>query len=555
MSSERFIRAYCPTHKTSTTAAAAPVIVCESDGHALSQNFPHAEFWEYCCDCQSFRPSEIAASGRAQERCMVCDRQVARRFLCEHCQVISIESDEAAKRRKPYVVNAAGAVEPACPGCLRADGRPVHAHACREVDATLTTAREVCPFCNDPVRPKPAPAPAFTTPLAPHAGGEPAETRYCFNCGAPAPNEFCGRCGAPQASGDVERDPRAERREEPAPAVNVTAPIVNPATPVAGRPPSPAVPDASGSSAKGVFVFLAVVVALVAVVAVAVSLSKKPPSYNSGTNSYNSNASYSESTETKLERAISQGNLVEPSGSSAQDYYDQLAGEGASSSKLSGFRERLLPMLKEKPMRLLSDLYEPGSPDSPLYEWEEAAKLAAWASRLAPNDSALEARAAFCEGRVAYHNRNMSEARRLWQRAGELDTSWALPVNGIGLTYVDSTNSDKNKWVEARPYYNEAIRRDSSWAVPYNNLGTSYLRTKDLETARSYYKRAAALAPRWARPHAWLGDIAMTAQDCTTAVEEYKAALELDPVSRPGWNLTEIRQKYDKAVAGSGCYY
>jgi tetratricopeptide (TPR) repeat protein len=547
MSGERSIRAYCPTHKTSTMAATPPVIICESGEHALSQNFPYAEFWEYCCDCQSFRPSEIAASGKAQERCMVCDRQVARRFLCAHCQVISIESDEAAKRRKPYVVNAAGAVEPACPGCLRAAGPPIHAHACGEVDAGVSTAREVCPFCDQPVRPKPAPEPApvsaFTTPLTPLAGGGAAETRHCSNCGAPAPHEFCNQCGASQSPGDEWRDPDTDRLDEPPPAaIPDTAPV--------GQTP----PPANGSSRKGAFIVLAVVIALVAVVAVAASISKWRTNSVSNSNGYSYNATSTESAKTKLERAISQGNLVQPLGTSARDYYDQFVREGASSAEQNSLRDRLLPMLKEKPMRLLADLYEPGSPDSPLYEWEEATKLLAWASQLSPNDSTLEARAVYCEGRVAYHNRNMNEARRLWQRAGELDPSWALPVNGVGLTYVDSTSSDKQKWVEARPYYNEAIRRDSSWAVPYNNLGTSYLKMKDSETARSYYQRAVSLAPRWARPHAWLGDIAMADKDCTTAVEEYKTALDLDSTGRPGWDVTKLRQSYKNAVAGSGCY-
>jgi tetratricopeptide (TPR) repeat protein len=553
MSNERLIRVYCPTHKTGTTATAAPVVICESGGHALSQGFPHAEFWEYCCDCQSFRPSEIAASGRAQERCMVCDRAVARRFLCEHCQVIGIESDEASKRKKPYVVTPAGVVDPVCPGCLRAAGLPVHAHACREVDATISTAREVCPFCNDSVGPKPPPAPVptpvVTTPLKPHVGGvRPVETRHCFNCGASAPDEFCPRCGASQALASEWRSPVAAPRDEP-------PPVVMPSTHAAGGSAGTNAPVvATGPSTKGVVTLLAVVAALVVVVVVAASLSKRNTNVNTNTYNYNSNSTYAESTETKLERAITSGNLVQPLGSSAKDYYDQLLRESPSSAKLSSLRDRLLPLLKQKPERMVTDLYEPGSPDSPVSEWEEAAKLASWASQLSPNDSKLEARSLFCEGRVAYHKEYLDEARRLWQRASELDTSWALPANGIGLIYVHPSNTDKDKWKNARPYYTEAIRRDNEWAAPYNNLGTSYLKMKEFEMARSYYERAAKLAPRWGRPHAWLGDIAMFNKDCTTAITEYKAALDLEPVSRPGWNVTEITQKYNKAQRGDGCY-
>lgn len=545
MFNERLIRAYCPMHKTGTTALAAPVLLCEIGDHALSQNFPNAEFWEYCCDCQSFRPSEIAAGGEVQERCMVCERRIARRFLCEHCQVISIESEEVSKRRKPYVVSAAGAVEPECPGCLRADGLPVRAHACRAANATISTSREVCPFCDEPIRTRPvtAAAAAVTTPLMP--SGESAAARYCANCGAPAPNEFCSKCGASQA-------PAADVPDSGDNVLHDTAPIFNAtdAKPVTPMHPLVTPPTTGGSSSKGVFIGLAVV-SLIAVIAVAVSLTNGRAG---SSNSLTANASYNESTESKLERAISQANLVQPTGESAQDYYDQLVRENASSSRLSALRDRLLPLLNEKPQRMVNDLYEPGSPDSQPYEWEEAAKLAAWASRLSPNDTKLGARAAYCEGRVAYLGGNMSEARRLWQRAADLDSTWALPINGVGLTYVDSSNRDRGKWAQARQYYQAAINRDGSWAVPYNNLGTSYYMEKDYVTARDYYNRAANLATRWARPRAWLGDVAMASKDCETAAREYKAAIDIDPVSRPGWNVAEIQRKYDKAARWEGCY-
>ena len=112
MTVEQTIRLYCPTHKTTFMISPEAKPVCEVGGHALAQKFPPEDFWEYCCDCQSFRPSEAGVSGGTQGRCMVCDRQIARRFLCDGCGVISVESDESAKRRKPYTLNASGAIEP-----------------------------------------------------------------------------------------------------------------------------------------------------------------------------------------------------------------------------------------------------------------------------------------------------------------------------------------------------------------------------------------------------------------------------------------------------------
>jgi hypothetical protein len=543
MSSERLIRAYCPTHKTGTTAPAAPVVLCESGDHALSQNFPNAEFWEYCCDCQSFCPSEIATSGEAQENCMVCGRRLARRFLCDHCQVISIESDEVSKRRKPYVVNGTGAVEPECPGCLRADGPPVRAraHACRAVNATISTPREVCPFCNEPVSPRPAPVAAVTTPLAPSEAD--AAVRRCVNCGAPAPNEFCSKCGASQTPPDVldfgDHTPHD------------TAPIFNAADAKPVTPMSPPVTPATtgGSSSKGVFIGLAVFVGLVAVVAVAISLTTRVSGSNSNMGGYSARNSNTENTESLLERAISQGNLVQPLGASAKDYYDQLVREGASPVKLGSLRDRLVPALKTKPMKMLSDFYTPGSPTPLREEWDEAARMLNWASQMAPNDSNLAARAAYCTGRLDYIDKDKDGARRFWQRAVELDGSWALPHVGIGITY-----NDDGKYSTAIPYFEEAIRLDTSWAVPYHNLGSSYRGLKDYVTARSYYKRAVALAPHWGLPHVRQGDMAMSLNDCVTAAEEYKAVLDVVTPGTRGWDLAEINRLFENAQAGRGCY-
>lgn len=541
MSSERLIRAYCPKHKTGTTAAAAPVVLCESGDHALSQNFPNAEFWEYCCDCQSFRPSEIAAGGEAQDRCMVCDRRVARRFLCEHCQVISIESDEASKRRKPYAVSGAGAVEPECPGCLRADGLPVRAHACRAVNATISTAREVCPFCDEALRPRPAPAAAVTTPLAPPDPS--AAVRRCVNCGAPAPSEFCSKCGASQSPGD---DLLGLGDDAP----HDTAPVAAADTrPVGATPPYAAPSATGGSSSKGVFVGLAVVVGLVAVVAVAVSLTTTRPSSNLNTSSYTANSSYVETTESRLERAISLGNLVKPAGASAQDYYDQLVREGASPARLSSLHDKLVPTLKAKPLQMLSNFYKPGFPTPEREEWDEAAKMLNWASQMAPSDSSLAARAAYCTGRLSYIDKDKARAREYWQRAALLDPGWALPHVGIGITY-----NDDGKYSTAIPHFNEAARIDSNWAVPYHNLGSSYRGMGEFETARSNFKRAVALAPNWGLPHVRMGDMALSLKDCVTAAEEYSAVLEVVTPGTRGWDLSEVRRKYENAQAGKGCY-
>src|SRR5437868_5896490 len=113
------IGVYCPTHKIGFVTARDERIICPAGPHALAQRFPEEEFWEYCCDCHRFWPSELKHGGQSQAQCLVCERQTVRRYLCAECRVLSVESDDRAVKRKRYTITEAGAVVPACPGCQR----------------------------------------------------------------------------------------------------------------------------------------------------------------------------------------------------------------------------------------------------------------------------------------------------------------------------------------------------------------------------------------------------------------------------------------------------
>ncbi|MDT5295329.1 MAG: hypothetical protein QOJ76_2209 [Acidobacteriota bacterium] len=551
MTGERTIRVYCPTHKTSFTAKSDATLLCETGGHTLAQGFPPEDFWEYCCDCQCFRPSEIRLSGKAQQRCMVCERQIARRFLCDGCNVISVESDETAKRRKPYTVSAAGAIEPECPACgkkVRASS-DLHPHDCPEAEARFVTAREICPFCDAQVRPAPTPTPAVgshstvgaraSAPVSRVAVDVPPDSTpigVCRNCGKEytAIHTFCGGCGSmlPTHPGYGARAP------DP---VEPDYPIYQPPPP----DPSPPTPPAP-SSRRGAIAALGIIVALLVLIVILAGLSKsgRSTSVNSSNTTY-----YGESTESKLSRAISQKNLLTPTGSSARDYYQQLQREGAGTAALASYNAQLLPLLRERPEQLLDSLYEPGGDDGALPDWEEAARMLEWAAEIAPGDNWVKSRALYCRGRVAYLSKDGAEAQRLWQQAGDLDKKWPVPVNGVGLVYNDGKD-----FIKARPFFLEALRRDPNWGVPYNNLGTSFREMNDTASAYENYNHAVSLAPKWGRPHAWLGDMAMKDGNYSRAADEYKAVLDLVPVGSPGWNLDKVRQKYDAARAKAGLY-
>lgn len=149
----RTLRVYCPTHKVSFVIAASAAIECTSGSHSLAREFPFESFWEYCCDCQHYRP--IDATGQASDDCPVCERKISRRTLCAECKVISVESDEAG-RRKAFTISAQGTVTPTCPGCLRRAVRQPFEHQCRDFSHSFFTTRETCPFCDERLEPPPA---------------------------------------------------------------------------------------------------------------------------------------------------------------------------------------------------------------------------------------------------------------------------------------------------------------------------------------------------------------------------------------------------------------
>jgi uncharacterized OB-fold protein len=184
---KRYLKIYCPEHFTTFEIEESPKVICEHRGHALSNNFPHEEFWEYCCDCQTFFPSQLAVGGKARGACAQCERPTLRRFVCGECKVVTFDSGEDTKGKKVHLDAETFAVEPSCPGC-RTDfaSRNLHLHKCDEIEAVLSTPRESCPFCKKETgkkksKPKIEAPPVAECPKC-HINNE-ADSFYCNNCG------------------------------------------------------------------------------------------------------------------------------------------------------------------------------------------------------------------------------------------------------------------------------------------------------------------------------------------------------------------------------------
>jgi hypothetical protein len=186
MSDQKDIRIFCPVHEASFEVANAPKILCEITGHTLSSDFPNAEFWEYCCTCDTFSPSRLDKGEKATAVCFSCQNEISRRFICAHCKTVSFVSDKSAKGQT-YVISEQG-VEPSCPGCgTPKQGRAMIRHDCSEAEAAFLTGRETCPFCLEKT------SVGSVQPTQPYV---PANTGACPNCDAinPPSAVFCGKC-------------------------------------------------------------------------------------------------------------------------------------------------------------------------------------------------------------------------------------------------------------------------------------------------------------------------------------------------------------------------
>src|ERR1041384_2084427 len=143
------IKVYCPVHKLGFSAGATPTIECPNH-HTIATNFPYDPHWQYCCDCQHYTPSQLDAAAD----CQACDRPISKRFLCSECQLFSVESSSAG-RRKVFSISPNGAPPPACPGCLRPVTGTPREHQCPDYPHAFVTTRAVCPFCDEILEPPP----------------------------------------------------------------------------------------------------------------------------------------------------------------------------------------------------------------------------------------------------------------------------------------------------------------------------------------------------------------------------------------------------------------
>ena len=147
------MRVFCPEHKRGFFAPRQSPIKCENRGHLLGEidlegqsRSPVEIQWQYCCNCEHFCPVDF--DQYALQRCPVCTRKSSLLYLCEHCHVISFESNTPLQT-KNFTLTPEGAPQPSCPGCLRPASADLHEHTCDEINASFVTGLSSCPICDE----------------------------------------------------------------------------------------------------------------------------------------------------------------------------------------------------------------------------------------------------------------------------------------------------------------------------------------------------------------------------------------------------------------------
>lgn len=630
----RTIEVFCPTHKIGITATGGERIVCRAGPHALAERFPDGEFWKYCCDCQRFWPSEITNGALSEPKCPVCGRDIARRFLCSDCNVVSVESDDPG-RRKTVSLNSEGIATPACPGCFGYPKAKALDHDCEDFGASFTTTRSVCPFCKDALEPPPgfpcsvavyleklrpgavrlkfdpernklqeSPSGDYVLVekvrgsalpiVVPRAAKLASKQDYyntyyeLFNCDNPAAGEviilspaiveksengwqlreagfinikpdwtapvttpltqemtrcgtcgaagsldhaFCNACGSPLGQIPVNESTQDNESETQELNSESSADVYGAATSRFYEDPraddtvvsTPVKQPASGAKAiAGVLGGLALLGIAIAIIA----------SLSGG----------GKSVEKKLDTAIAKGNLFTPTTENAHDLYSELKNSSANEETLKRYREKLTPLLTSHGYQLTTNLMQIGYEEPNSSEWDEATKKLDWAVELNPGNNYVAARAAYARGRSGYLQKQLDVALNSWTRAADLDKSWVLPVNGLGMIYTA-----KRDWGTARSYFFQALKRDANWPFPNENIGNTYREERNYSTAKEFYQKALAKQPNWAKPHIHLGNIAMVENEYATAVSEYESALAPNAIGLKGNEPAFTQKALDKA--------
>ena len=165
------------------------------------------------------------------------------------------------------------------------------------------------------------------------------------------------------------------------------------------------------------------------------------------------------------------------------------------------------------------------------------------AMKLAPESLWLEAREAFCAGRIAVFDRLYDEAIPLLDKAIRLDPADALAYNALGVLWLERAD-----YTRALAAFDDAIRRAPQWAYPWHNRALAYTQAGNYAAAIRAYRHAMELAPRYFYLPYNLGVLYQTLNRRKDAEVSYLAAEKLNGTRAEPYNaLGTLRAAEGKA--------
>ncbi len=237
---------------------------------------------------------------------------------------------------------------------------------------------------------------------------------------------------------------------------------------------------------------------------------------------------------------------MKPEGSSAYDLFQEYVKSHPGAADLAEITQTVLPILERQGDELLNALkHEAAESES---DWVESTRIYAWLNQLRPS-RAYESRKYFSEGRLQFLKGQNNKAIENFQHAIELDSSWALPLNGLARAFLKI----KDK-AAAKEYYQRATTTEPDWIFPWINLGVLSYQMNDYSASETALRRALTLDTQKASAHFYLGQTLEKLQQPCEALREYRLAVENAPKSAsPGFNIDWVRTRVDRISAHSSC--
>ncbi|HEX8385203.1 MAG TPA: tetratricopeptide repeat protein [Rubricoccaceae bacterium] len=237
--------------------------------------------------------------------------------------------------------------------------------------------------------------------------------------------------------------------------------------------------------------------------------------------------------------AIERGDLVTPARVSAYDFAQRLAERYPKSGAAGRVGAAAFPRLIASMDAFYARFYTTSEASDA--DWSRTARLAEWATAIAPADAHVRARAEYAAARVAALDGDREGARAGYERAAAAWPEWALPPNSLGVLLAQQGDVEG---AEAR--YREAAALDPAWAFPLANLGGLYLRHARYDDAEDALRRAVAADPERPYPHAMLARAYAGLDRLDEAVASASEALQLDPAGATGFDARRLRADVER---------